>query len=113
MSCFRGKDDFIGGIATIDRIELRDEFPEDHPSYCWVGINERPVTMYNWHTLFVRQEELKKKFGDQGQTFDADIEYGSGELAFPIPQSEINANPNIEQNTGYQYNRSLYKKSFS
>ena len=69
---FRGKDDFIGGIATIDSVELRDEFPEDHPSYCWVGIKERPVTMYNWHTLVGRQEELKKEFGDQRAYPDPD-----------------------------------------
>lgn len=39
---------------------------------------------------------------DPGQTFDdAGIPYGSPSLAFPIPQSELNANSNIEQNLGY------------
>jgi starch-binding outer membrane protein, SusD/RagB family len=39
---------------------------------------------------------------DSRQTFIGDkIPYGSTLLPFPIPQSEVNANPNIEQNDGY------------
>ena len=39
---------------------------------------------------------------DARQTFDeAGIPYGSSALAFPIPQVEISANANVEQNQGY------------
>lgn len=39
---------------------------------------------------------------DSRQTFSGDkIAYGSALLPFPIPQSEVNANPNMEQNDGY------------
>ena len=38
---------------------------------------------------------------DPKQTFPATIAFGSPVLAFPIPQSEINANPSIVQNQGY------------
>lgn len=39
---------------------------------------------------------------DSRQTFSGDkIAYGSLLLPFPIPQSEVNANPNMEQNDGY------------
>jgi hypothetical protein len=39
---------------------------------------------------------------DSRQTFSGDkIAFGSALLPFPIPQSEVNANPNMEQNDGY------------
>lgn len=39
---------------------------------------------------------------DSRQTFIGDrVAYGSLLLPFPIPQSEVNANPNMEQNDGY------------
>lgn len=39
---------------------------------------------------------------DAGQTFSATIPFGDGRLTFPIPQGEINSNPNMEQNEHYK-----------
>lgn len=69
---FRGKEDFIGGVATIDRVELMDNLPADHPNYCSVGIKGRPGHLYGWSVLAERQEELRAQFGDQAAYPDPD-----------------------------------------
>ena len=56
---YRGKDDFSGGLATIDTIEYSDNLPEDHINFIMVGIKERPGIMYNWRSLISNQKTLK------------------------------------------------------
>jgi hypothetical protein len=57
-----GMDDFVGGIATISKIEKSAYLPEDHCNYLMVGIEEKPGTLYNWNSLLSEQEELKIRF---------------------------------------------------
>lgn len=59
-----GVDDFIGGLATINKIETHDYLPKSHCNYISVGIEERPNTLYNWRSLLEQQEKLKKEFGE-------------------------------------------------
>lgn len=68
MYVYRGEDDFAGGIATISKVEVevdRDDNSLDMPIYCFVHIEERPGTGYNWALLENEQERLKDLFGDQ------------------------------------------------
>ena len=62
---YHGEDDFAGGIATINKVELSKTLPPDHYNYTMVGIEERPGTLYNWLPLQEKQEELKERYGDQ------------------------------------------------
>lgn len=66
MYVYRGSDDFAGGIATISKVEV-DKYGNgpDMPNYCFVSIEERPGSAYNWANLENRQEELKKMYGDE------------------------------------------------
>ncbi len=85
----------------------------------WIP-NHRNATPYATATLNNVYEERRKELAmeghrffdlmrwskdvpkvDPGQTFSATIPFGDSRLAFPIPQVEINANPQIEQNKGY------------
>jgi hypothetical protein len=58
-----GMDDFIGGIATISKIEESTYLSEDDCNYLMVGIEEKPRTLYNWNSLLKEQNELKTRFG--------------------------------------------------
>jgi len=63
---YRGADDFEGGIATISSVEIdKYELGPKHPNYCFVSIEERPGTNYNWAILERDQENLKEQYGDQ------------------------------------------------
>jgi len=57
-----GKDDFAGGIATVEKIHTSDSIPTHHTNYYWVTIKERPGTQYNLRYLLENQEEWKKKY---------------------------------------------------
>jgi hypothetical protein len=63
-SCYvyRGEDDFEGGLATINRVELNKNLPKNHINYAMVGIEGRPSAMYNYRMLVEKQEELKKQY---------------------------------------------------
>ena len=68
-----------------------------------VLIERRKELAMEGHRFFdlVRNEKDIVKV-DSRQTFSRErIPYGSTLLPFPIPQSEVNANPNIEQNDDY------------
>ena len=68
-----------------------------------VLIERRKELAMEGHRFFdlVRNEKDIVKV-DSRQTFSGErIPYGSTLLPFPIPQSEVNANPNIEQNDDY------------
>ena len=60
-----GKDDFEGGIATINKIEESHILPSSDFNYLMVGIQEEPGVMYNWKYLVEEQEKWKKIYGDQ------------------------------------------------
>ncbi len=62
---YRGEDDFVGGIATISKIEYSKHLPEDHFNYTMIAIKERQGTMYNWNVLLEKQEELKIEHKDK------------------------------------------------
>jgi hypothetical protein len=62
---YRGKDDFEGGIATINKIEYSKHLSKNDINYTMVGIEGRPGCMYNWKSLLEEQKELKKRFGEQ------------------------------------------------
>lgn len=59
---YRGEDDFEGGLATINKVELSDHLPEDHINYIMIGIEGRPQTMYNYRGLMAKQEKLQKEY---------------------------------------------------
>lgn len=55
---------------------------------------------FRFHDLMRNELDIMKV--DDGQTFTGDrVAYGDSKLAFPIPQTEINGNSQIEQNPGY------------
>jgi hypothetical protein len=62
--CYRGEDDFAGGLATIAKIEYSDHLPEDHINYIMVGIENRPQAMYNYRILMRDQVELEEEYKD-------------------------------------------------
>lgn len=60
----RGRDDFEGGLASINSVEISDRLPEDHCNAIMIGIEERPGVMYNYKSLLKEQEAFKERFGD-------------------------------------------------
>lgn len=62
---YRGADDFAGGIAIINKIERSKTLPKGHSNYIFVGIEERPGSMYNWTILCKEQDKLKGIYGDE------------------------------------------------
>jgi hypothetical protein len=66
MYVYRGSDDFAGGIATISKVEV-DKYGHgpENPNYCFVSIEERLGSSYNWANLEKEQERLKEMYGDQ------------------------------------------------
>lgn len=69
---YRGEDDFVGGIATIAKVEYSNHLPKDHFNYIMVGIEGRSNTMYNYKNLMSEQTELKKEYGNQIAHADPD-----------------------------------------
>ena len=69
---YRGKDDFIGGIANIDRIRYESDLPKDHYNYTMVGIKERPNNMYNCNYILENQRRWEEEYGDQEAFPDPD-----------------------------------------
>jgi uncharacterized protein YjbK len=70
---FRGEDDFIGGLATIDEISYNKNLPENDYNYCFVVVKEHPETKYNWNHLLEKQKELKKRFKNKVAHPDPDL----------------------------------------
>lgn len=59
---YRGEDDFEGGLATINKVEVSKHLPKDNSNYWMVGIEGIPSTMYNYRVLVEEQDELKKEY---------------------------------------------------
>jgi hypothetical protein len=70
---YRGKNDFEGGLATIDSIEYSKFLPEDHINYIMVGVKERKGVMSNWRMLLEKQKQLKKEYKDKIAHADPDL----------------------------------------
>lgn len=62
---YRGEDDFDGGIATINKVDVSNRLPIDHINSIMVGIEERKSAIYNYQSLMKKQDELRDKFGDR------------------------------------------------
>ncbi|HOG38261.1 MAG TPA: hypothetical protein PLD95_02200 [bacterium] len=59
-----GMDDFVGGLATVSKVETCDDLPEDHYNHYMIEIEERPGTSYNLRYLLEYQNEWEEKYGD-------------------------------------------------
>jgi hypothetical protein len=70
-----GRDDFQGGIATINKIETSNDLPKDHFNYTMVGVKERPGFMTNWLYILENQKEWAKEY--KGQIAHPDPDYNS------------------------------------
>lgn len=69
----RGADDFAGGIATVKNVEYDERLGKGHMNYCFVSIEERPGSKYNWKDLATKQKELKKTYKKQKAHPDPDM----------------------------------------
>jgi hypothetical protein len=65
MYVYRGKDDRIGGIATISKIQ------EESNNY-FIEVEEIPGVRFNYKHLQEEQQELKEQYGDQKARPDPD-----------------------------------------
>jgi len=65
LSISHGSDDFHGGICTISEIDKSEKLQVNHMNYIFIGIEERPGTLYNYKILIENQEKLKERFGDK------------------------------------------------
>lgn len=63
LHVYRGADDFIGGLCTINRVETSKHLPPDHCNYIMIGVEEDSSSMYNYKGLLKEQSKLKKQFG--------------------------------------------------
>lgn len=70
----RGADDFAGGIATVSKVEHNEKLGKDHVNYCFVSIEERPGTSYNWRDLGPKQKDLKMEYKKQKAHPDPDMD---------------------------------------
>lgn len=57
--------------------------------------------LYYWQLMRTGQDIVRTDMRPEVNAFEVTVPYGSYKLAFPIPSEEIQANPNIKQNTGY------------
>lgn len=64
LHVYNGRDDVLGGLAKIIKIEYSKTLLKDHYNYTMVMFEGFPHTKYNWISLLERQEELKEQFGD-------------------------------------------------
>ena len=70
----RGSDDFVGGLATIERIDVDERLGIDHFNAVMVSFKERGSTKYNYKNLLEKQSELEKEFGNNIAHADPDID---------------------------------------
>lgn len=69
----RGEDDVLGGLATINKVEVSKHLPIEHCNSVMIGVKEVSSTLYNYKSLLEEQEELKKQFGENSTRPDPDI----------------------------------------
>lgn len=73
-----GVDDFEGGLATIESVDIDEKLDDSNPNKVFVSIKERPDTSYNWKYLQEQQTELAKTY--------------AGKIAHPDPDYRVSAN---------------------
>ncbi|WP_017731398.1 RagB/SusD family nutrient uptake outer membrane protein [Nafulsella turpanensis] len=90
-------------LEIINQIaELRGATPYEAASLDNVLEERRKELAFEGHRYFdLLRNGRAIPFVSEEQAFTEDIPFGSSSLAFPIPESEIDANPNIEQNADY------------
>ena len=71
---YRGADDFVGGMATINKIEYSKTLPKDHFNYIFVGIEGERSSMYNYKSLMSEQQELSKRYAGMIAHTDPDLD---------------------------------------
>lgn len=65
LHVYRGEDDVHGGLATISKVIVNPNLPEDHYNKIFVKFEElNRAESYNYKYLLEKQEELKLVFGD-------------------------------------------------
>lgn len=72
LHVYRGEDDTAGGLATISKIEVKEDLPKNHFNRIFVGVSEIPRSMYNWRSLLEKQAVLKALYGDEVARPDPD-----------------------------------------
>lgn len=72
LHLYRGKDDFQGGLATIDGVFINNNLPEGHFNKVFVSIEENNHSQYNYASLLIGQDDLKEQFGDSKAHHDPD-----------------------------------------
>lgn len=71
-----GEDDFLGGIATIERVVLTKECPNSS-NRIFVVLKENPGSQHNWTMMEREQKRLKTAYGSQRARPDPDFhDYG-------------------------------------
>lgn len=59
LHIYRGRDDFEGGLCTVNKIELG--VSAGKPTY-FIRIKENPGVQYNWEYLVENQEGWKEEY---------------------------------------------------
>lgn len=96
-----------GSADALDMLNMiptaRHATPYTEATLDNVLLERRKELAMEGHRFFdLMRHGLSIKKVDSRQTFDGDeIPFGSSLLPFPIPQAELNANPNMTQNVGY------------
>jgi hypothetical protein len=81
-----GRDDFVGGQATVTKVE---EMMSGGRMVPFVSIKESPTRSFNWEFLEPEQERLRQEFGDQRAHPDPDMrpEFNDDSTSATYPQS--------------------------
>lgn len=69
-----GSKDRVGGLATIENIEVNKKLGADHFNGVMVSFKEFPGSSFNYKYLLEQQSELKKEFGNKKAYADPDID---------------------------------------
>lgn len=70
MFLSHGRDDVLGGVATVERIEMELSAGKLVP---FVWVKEHPNRGYNWQILGEEQDMLRRKFNDDVARPDPDF----------------------------------------
>ncbi|MEQ8174385.1 MAG: hypothetical protein ABRQ26_04870 [Syntrophomonadaceae bacterium] len=68
-----GEDDVHGGMATIAKVELNLDCPQE-TNRIYVYVEEVPGVVYNYAVLIEEQEKLKERYGGQAAYPDPDYD---------------------------------------
>lgn len=76
----RGRDDVRGGLATVERVEMRPDWGEHN--MLWVYVSEVPGRGYNWEVLRRDQGKLRAEFKNSRAHADPDMDprFNTGQI---------------------------------